>query len=177
VAALAQSGGVSIGASVVRTEFTNSSATIEHQGNGTELVTIHVENSGALDSKDTVLDLILPSGWTYVGTSGDEGRVHTEDRPYGELVVWNLDPVSGGEAVDIRARLRASSDEASMPLFISLASAYSAPVYAQVAATAEERQSSLWSSWVRSLGSYATLTLREFWYRLTTGIRLGFGQM
>ncbi|HVM91105.1 MAG TPA: hypothetical protein VMU11_04395 [Verrucomicrobiae bacterium] len=174
LAAFAQTS-MSVGASVIHTDFSTSWATMAPKSDGTEAVSIHVENSGSLASKDAKLELVLPSGWRYVGTSGDAGTVHTDDKPYGELVDWDLNPVAGGQSVDILVSLDPIRGQEDTPLFISLSSAYSVPVYAQIAASSTAK-SALWASWVRSLGSYATLTLREFWFRLTTGISLGFGQ-
>ena len=167
--------GVSVGiqASVVHTDFSPSWATLAPKQNGSYEVAIHVENVGALASKDTKLELVLPADWRYEGTSGGGGLLTTEDRSYGQQVDWQLDPVAGGSSRDMAVVLTRTESGDASPLFISLSSAYSVPVYTQVVQTGEKKTA--WTSWVRSVGEYATLTVREFWYRIKTGIRLGLG--
>jgi len=175
-AVLAQQTSVGISATVINTDFSRSWASFQSQPNGTYLVTIHAENSGNLASKDALLSLVLTSGWSYVGTVGDAGMVQTGERPYGANVNWRLAPIEGQTAIDIQATLRWPNDSPKTPLFISLSSAYSVPVYVQIDTEVKNNdKNSLWSSWMRSAGTYVSLTLSEFWYRLTTGIRLSLG--
>lgn len=170
----AQQASVGVGATVIRTDFSTSWAALERQSNGSYLLTIHAENSGALASKDTRIELVLSSGWSYDGTSGGSGLVMTQDRPYGEQVSWQLDPIAGNQSVDVVTKVKPTDSTGSSPMFISLSSAYSVPLYLQVK-EAGERKTPLWSSWVRSASEYATLTLREFWFRLSTEMRFGLG--
>jgi len=103
--------------------------------------------------------------------------VSSGDKPYGQVIEWQLKPLATGQAIDVQANVHSPGDAPSTPLLVSLSSAYSQPVYVELTpAVKTEEKNSLWSSWIRSSSAYISLTAHEFWYRLSTEIRLGLGK-
>ncbi|MEI7512750.1 MAG: hypothetical protein WCK01_04835 [Candidatus Uhrbacteria bacterium] len=162
---------VSIGASAVRTDFSYSWAKLVHQSNEKYVVTIHVENTGVLASKDAKLALILSSGWKYKGTKGKAGVVTTSDKPYGQLVEWQLNSISGGRSLDIDTSLSWPGTEPAGAIFLSVSSLYSVPVYTQIYSATSSEKVPVWSSWYRPIGAYISLTTHEYWSRLIQDIQ------
>lgn len=167
----AQSRPVSIGASVINTDFSSSTASVIDVQDRTFLVTFRVKNTGELTSKDTMLSLVMPVGWGYKETSGTVDQVLVQDRAYGQLMELALSPIGKNQTKEVGIYLERQKNTQDGTLFAAITSQYSQPIYSKLSPETETQPSSFWASWLRSTGEYLWMTFGEIWSRFLLAVR------